>query len=68
MINLVVIRLTKGLELFQGVMHVDSIILFSNVIVVFLLNVTTVFFVEVKSDLILTLANILKTHLYHSHS
>ncbi|THH00486.1 hypothetical protein EW026_g2058 [Hermanssonia centrifuga] len=60
LINLAILPLTEGLAPFYEVMRIGSMILFSNALVAFLLNVAAVFLVSSGSGLVLTLAGVFK--------
>ena len=57
------IPLTEGLEPFYEVMRIGPLILFSNALVAFLLNIAAVFLVGAGSGLVLTLAGVFKVSL-----
>ena len=59
-INLAVLPFTEGLEPFYEIMRVGPLILFSNALVAFLLNIAAVFLVGAGSGLVLTLAGVFK--------
>ncbi|KAK0494495.1 TPT-domain-containing protein [Armillaria luteobubalina] len=60
LINLVAIPFTEGFEPFYELARIGPLILLSNALVAFLLNVAAVFLVGVGSGLILTLAGVFK--------
>ncbi|KAH8113858.1 TPT-domain-containing protein [Phellopilus nigrolimitatus] len=59
-INLAVIPFTEGLEPFYEVMRLGPLVLVSNAVVAFLLNIAAVFLVGAGSGLVLTLAGVFK--------
>lgn len=59
-INLAVIPFTEGLEPFYDVMRLGPLILISNALIAFLLNIAAVFLVGAGSGLVLTLAGVFK--------
>lgn len=63
LINLAVLPFTEGLEPFYEIMRVGPLILISNALVAFLLNIAAVFLVGVGSGLVLTLAGVFKVRL-----
>ncbi|KAI0792450.1 TPT-domain-containing protein [Abortiporus biennis] len=60
LINLAIIPFTEGLAPFYEIMRVGPLILLSNAVVAFLLNVAAVFLVSAGSGLVLTLAGVFK--------
>ena len=60
LINLAVLPFTEGLAPFYEIMRVGPLILFSNALVAFLLNIAAVFLVGAGSGLVLTLAGVFK--------
>jgi len=60
MINVAVLPFTEGLEPFYELARVGPMILISNALVAFLLNVAAVFLVSAGSGLVLTLAGVFK--------
>jgi drug/metabolite transporter (DMT)-like permease len=59
-INLLIIPFTEGLEPFYALANISPLILLSNALVAFLLNVAAVFLIGAGSGLILTLAGVFK--------
>lgn len=60
LINLLVLPFTEGLAPFYEIMRIGPLILLSNALIAFLLNVAAVFLVGAGSGLVLTLAGVFK--------
>jgi len=66
--NLAILPFTEGLEPFYEVMRLGPLILLSNAVVAFCLNIAAVFLVGAGSGLVLTLAGVFKDILLVSSS